>query len=286
MVGAGQRDHAAADAGGPGAARIPQVDRQVAYPRRARGRARGRGDQAMGQARLSQAGAPAARDGDHLDRAARREGARGPGRPAGAAGDRQLYRRGRGQLRLRPAARRARHQRAARAGPAGGRPARARRRAVGGGAAAGRIAAARRGPGRSPLVRRGDGTGRAGMHGRQPALRHLPGGSRLRLAGRGAAQRAGRGGQPPDPALRRHGPAMPGPPAGGAARRGRPGEPGRLRRGLGRPGPAGPGPGRARGRRPGRPAARRALRAARPGRTQADSMKPGSHGRETRVSAR
>ena len=52
----------------------------------------------------------------------------------------------------------------------------ARRRAVGGGAAAGRIAAARRARGRGPLVRRGDGTRRAGVHGRQPALRHLPGG--------------------------------------------------------------------------------------------------------------
>ena len=79
----------------------------------------------------------------------------------------------------------------------------------------------------------------------------------------GRPRRARRGGQAPDPALRRDGPAMPGPPAGGAARRGRPGGPGRLRRGLGRPGPAGPGLGRAGGRRPGRPAARRPLRASR-----------------------
>ena len=69
----------------------------------------------------------------------------------------------------------------------------ARRRAVGGGAAAGRVAAARRARGRGPLVGRGDGTGRAGMHGRQPALRHLPGGPRLRLAGRGPPGGAGRG---------------------------------------------------------------------------------------------
>ena len=57
---------------------------------------------------------------------------------------------------------------------------------------------------------------------------------------------------------------------------------------LGHPGPAGPGPGRARGRRPGRPAARRPLRAPRigrahvgrrgPGLTGAGSMKPGVHG--------
>ena len=67
----------------------------------------------------------------------------------------------------------------------------ARRLGVGGGAAAGRIAAARRARGRGPLVRRGDGTGRAGMHGRQPALRYLPGGPRLRLAGRRSPGGAG-----------------------------------------------------------------------------------------------
>ena len=46
-------------------------------PGRARGRAGGRGDQAVGQARVSQARAAAARDGDHLDHAARRDGAGG-----------------------------------------------------------------------------------------------------------------------------------------------------------------------------------------------------------------
>ena len=66
---------------------------------------------------------------------------------------------------------------------------------------------------------------------------------------------AGGASQAPDPALRRHGPAMPRPPARRAARFRPPGEPGRLRRGLARPGPAGPGPGRPHRRRPGRPAA-------------------------------
>ena len=121
--GAGQRDHAAADAGGPRAARVPQLDGQVAHPGRARGRAGRRGDQAMGQARLSAARAPAARDGDDPDRPARRECARRPGRAARAAGDRQLHRRGRGQLRLRPAARGAGHERSAGAGAAGRRAA-------------------------------------------------------------------------------------------------------------------------------------------------------------------
>ena len=55
---------------------------------------------------------------------------------------------------------------------------------------------------------------------------------------------ASRGGRAPEPALRRHGPAMPRPPARRAARFRRPGEPGRLRRGLARPGSVGPGPGR------------------------------------------
>ena len=63
----------------------------------------------------------------------------------------------------------------------------------GGGAAAGRIAAARRARGGGPLVGRGDGTGRAGVHGGQPALRRLPGGARLRLAGRGPPGRGARG---------------------------------------------------------------------------------------------
>ena len=58
-------------------------------------------------------------------------------------------------------------------------------------------------------------------------------------------------GQAPEPALRRHGPAMPGPPAGGTARFRHPGGPVRFRRGLGRPGATGPRPGRASRRRPG-----------------------------------
>ena len=79
----------------------------------------------------------------------------------------------------------------------------------------------------------------------------------------GRPAEAGREGPAPDPEVRRHRPAMPGPPAGGTARGRRPGAPGRLQRGLGRPGPAGPGAGRAGGRRAGRSAARRPLRAAR-----------------------
>ena len=82
-------------------------------------------------------------------------------------------------------------------------PAQSRRRALGGGAAAGRIAAARRARGRGPLVGRGDGTGRAGLHGRQPALRYLPGGRGLRLAGRGSPRGAQESREPAEAARRR-----------------------------------------------------------------------------------
>ena len=186
LVGAGERDHAAADAGGAGGTRASELARPVAYAAGPRRRAGRRGDQAVGQARVPAARAAAARDGHHRDRAARRDRAGRHRRPAGTAGDRQLHRGGRGQFRLRPAARRARHQRPPGAGQAGGRPAPAAQRAVASGAADGRIAAARRAGGRGALVRRGDGAGRAGLHRGQPALRRLPGGPGLRLAGRRA----------------------------------------------------------------------------------------------------
>ena len=66
-----------------------------------------------------------------------------------------------------------------------------------------------------------------------PQCGACPVAARLRLAGRGPPSA---GVQAPDPALRRHGPAVPRPPARGAARIRAAGEPGRLRRGLGRPG--------------------------------------------------
>src|SRR6185437_6297406 len=101
-----------------------------------------------------------------------------------------------GQLRLRPAARGAGHERSAGAGAAGRRAALGRGLVVGfgGGAAAGRITAARPARGGGPLVGRGNGTGRAGVHGGQPTLWRLPGGARVRLAGRwapGSASRIG-----------------------------------------------------------------------------------------------
>ncbi len=58
------------------------VARPVAHAGRAGGRAGRRGDQAVGQARLPAAGAAAARDGRHPDRAARRAGAGRPRCPA------------------------------------------------------------------------------------------------------------------------------------------------------------------------------------------------------------
>jgi hypothetical protein len=214
----------------------------------------------MGQAGLPAARAPAARDGHHPDRPARRHRPGGRRRPARAAGHRALHGRGRGQLRLRPAARRARHQCPPRAGQASHGPGAAGCRPVRGREAAGRIAAARRARGRGALVRRGDGTRRAGLLRRQPGLRRLPGGRRLRVAGRGLPRTAHGG--PEVPAIRRHEPAVPGTAARGAPRFRHPGQPGRFRRGVGRPGATGPRAGRAGCRRPRRSAAGRPLRAA------------------------
>jgi hypothetical protein len=98
------------------------------------------------------------------------------------------------------------------------------------------------------------------VHGRQPALPGLPRGWELRLAGGRPPGRDARDGPAADAEVRRDRPAVPGPPARGAAPGRRPGHPGRLRRGLARPGATGAGPGRADRRRPGRPAARRPLR--------------------------
>ena len=264
LVGAGQRDHAAADAGGAGGAGASGVARPVAHASGARGRAGRRGGPAVGHPRVSAARAAAARDGHHPGRPARR---RRPGRrrrTARAAGRRALHGRGRGQLRLRPAARRARHQCPPRAGPARRLPSAAGGGPVRSGTAAGRIAATGRARRRGALVRRGDGTGRTGLLRRQPALRRLPGGPRLRVAGRGSPRRA-RGGRAlsgAGPALRRHEPAVPGTAARGAPRFRHPGQPGRFRRGVGRPGATGPRAGRAGCRRPRRSAAGRPLRAA------------------------
>ena len=177
--------------------------------------------------------APAARDGDHPDRAARREGAGRPGRPARAAGDRQLHRRGRGQLRLRPAARRARHQRAAGAGQAGRRPAACP-------AAAPSVAERRLAesllPAEPAVAARWSVavmelgalvcTAASPRCGACPVARDCA----WLAAGRPGAQaglQGPAGGRAPD-SVRRHRPAMPGPPARGAARLRRPGAPGRL----------------------------------------------------------
>ena len=85
--------------------------RPTSPPRRRRGGPR------LGPARLPAPGAAAAR-GRHRDhRAARRRGPRRLRRAARAARRRRLHRRGRARLRLRPAARRARHQRPPGPGP-------------------------------------------------------------------------------------------------------------------------------------------------------------------------
>ena len=117
--GAGQRDHAAADAGEPGPARLPGLARTVADARGARRRSGRRGRAAVGAARLPAPGAAPARDRHDRDRAARRPDPVDPRRAAGAAGDRRVHRRRRRRFRVRPQARGPRHERPARPDPAG-----------------------------------------------------------------------------------------------------------------------------------------------------------------------
>src|ERR1700759_4277329 len=95
----------------------------------------------------------------------------------------------------------------------------------------------------------GDGARRAGVHGGPAPVRGVPGVGRLHLAGGGPP---GRGGPAGGPALRGHRPAVPGAPAGRAARRRRP----RPRQSPGRRG-AHSRPARPRPRRPGRRRPRR-----------------------------
>ena len=131
VVGDGQRVHAAADPGGPGAAGPRRLARALADPGRA-GRPRPTGEAVRMWGRL---GYPrralrlhAAADGHR--RAPRRRGAGVVRRPARAARGRRLHRRGDRQLRLRSAARRARHQRAPGAGARGLRASSSRAPAV------------------------------------------------------------------------------------------------------------------------------------------------------------
>ncbi len=112
VVGDGLGVHAPADAGRPGAARARAVAGALADPGRPGRRADRRGGPRLGPARLPAPGAAAARRGDRDRRAARRRGAGVVRRPAGAARHRRLHRRRDRDLRLRPAPRRARHQRA------------------------------------------------------------------------------------------------------------------------------------------------------------------------------
>jgi hypothetical protein len=180
----GQRVHAAADAGVSGAARLRSLARQVADRGLSGGGDPWRRGQAVGQARLPAESAPAARlrRGDHGP--PRRPGSGLDQRPQGAAGRRLLYRGSGGQLRLRAAARRARHQRPPGARQAGHRSG-PQRPVFGqrGRNQAGRIAAAAgRSPARRDLVGGGHGARRADLHGGKASMRQLPAGRRLRLA--------------------------------------------------------------------------------------------------------
>ena len=176
--------HAPADAGGAGPPGPRGVAAAVADAGGAGRRARGRGRPGLGPARLPAPGPAPARGSDRDRRAARRRGAVVVRRPAGAARGRRLHRSGRRHVRVRAAARRARHQRAAGAGPgAGGRgaagtvghPRRAR---------PGRRGAARgRGHG-CDVVDRADGARRAGVHGAVAEVWRVPGLGPVRVARR------------------------------------------------------------------------------------------------------
>ena len=117
VVGDGLGVHAPADAGGPGAAGPRGVAGALADAGRPGRRADRRGGAGLGPARLPAPGAAAARRRDRDRRAARRRGAVVVRRPARAARRRRLHRRRGRVVRLRPAPRRARHQR-----PPGARP--------------------------------------------------------------------------------------------------------------------------------------------------------------------
>ena len=118
-------------------------------------------------------------------------GGRGPGLGRGAARRCRasaLHRGGRGQLRLRAAPRGAGHQRAPGAGPAGDAASRCRPpQHLGGRAPAGRGAAAAERRGAPPLVGRGHGARRAGLH-RGPARTARRARSRGQCAWRPAGQ--------------------------------------------------------------------------------------------------
>ena len=233
----------------------------MAHPGRARGRARGRGDQAVGQARLSQARAPAARDGDHLDQ--------GHGGMVPADRDALLALPGIGSYTAAAVASFAFGQRHAvldtnvrrvLARLVAGRPTPAAAPSV-----AERRLAESLLPAEPAVAARWSVAvmelGALVCTAASPRCSTCPVARDCAWLAAGRPKEPKDAGEPggagpaPDPALRRDGPAMPRPPARRGARFRRPGEPGRLRRGLARPGPAGPGPGRPHRGRPGRPAA-------------------------------
>ena len=174
VVGDGLGVHAAADPGGPGAARARAVGRALADPGRPRGGGHRRGSAGLGAARLPAPGAAAARRRHRDRREPRWRRARRLRRPDRAARRGRLHRGSHRLLRPRPAPRGARHQRAP-----GPRPDSRRRRAPrpvghqGGARDRGRVAARGR-TDRGHVVGGGHGAGRAGLHGHRPALRRVP----------------------------------------------------------------------------------------------------------------
>ena len=214
--GAGQRDHAAADAGQPGPARLPGLAGTVAHARRAGGRSAGRGRAAVGPPRLSPARPAPARDRHDRDHAAWRPDPLHPRRAARAA---------RGSAPTPPppwpyspsAAGTPSSTRTSAAclpgwGPAASSPGRSRRRrSTGSPSRCCREDAAIAARWSVAVMELGALTCTAAS----PRCDDCPVATRVRLARR----LAGRGGdQAGRPALRRHGPPVPGPPARRAAR--------------------------------------------------------------------
>ncbi|CAA9385050.1 MAG: A/G-specific adenine glycosylase, partial [uncultured Nocardioides sp.] len=260
VVGARLGADAAADPGGPRAARPRGVAPALAAAGGPGRRARRRGRARVGTPGIPPPRAAPARRGPGRRRAPRGRGAGVVRRPDRAPRRRRLHGRRGGQLRVRATPRRARHERAT-----GPRPHPRRRRAATG---VDHPRGARRRDGRAPRRRghgghlggRRHGARRPGLHGGPAAVRGLSRGGAVQLARarlpdvrRPATPRAGLG---------RHRPPVPRPPPGRAARQRRARAPLAPRRGVARGGTAAALPDVPGRRRPGGAAHRGHLRPA------------------------
>ncbi|OEI69596.1 hypothetical protein Cus16_0204 [Curtobacterium sp. ER1/6] len=213
---AGERDHAAADAGGAGGPPTGGVAHPLADPCGPRGVTPGGRGARLGPARLPAARprAPRGRDGDR--RAARQRRPARRRRPARTPRDRRLHRASGGGLRVRRPAPGRRRQRPPGARPLGPRPRRAGPREGQAGPAAHGVGAAGGPCRRRRDERRGDGARRARLRRPLPCVRRLPDRRPVRVAG-GRLPRARRAAGPEAGAVRRERPAGAGPDHGRAA---------------------------------------------------------------------